>query len=98
MNPFPDWTPLISWIRTVEHPDGRTLSMTVAPARGSWIVMVLEYATSATPSEVFDQHAHKLLGNRKSEAAARRLAARYAEMWLALPAADPCECKEIAAP
>ncbi len=103
MNPLREWFPIIGWMRQWQRGD-RMLSLSVAPVPmsrgGEYVVMALEYPADVEPAQVLDHHAHELLGKRKSETAAKRLAERYAEKWQGmriLKEAARCDCEEIGA-
>lgn len=99
MNPLREWFPVVGWMRLWQRGD-RMLSVSVAPVPGQqgYKIIALEYPADATPENVLNEHAHKLLGSRKSDAAAKRLAEQYAKKWIGeAVAVERCNCGEISA-
>lgn len=71
-----------------------------------WLVLALEIDAAGTEhldgmqkaEAMLEQHAHALLGERKTERAARNLAERYAEKWAVQQVAlERCNCEQIQA-
>ena len=83
--------------------DDRVLILGIQPAPGgtSWAAYALESDKASLSADVrafFDNHAHAILGDRKTEAGARALCDRYAAKWeKGGAAAEPCACEEIGA-
>lgn len=70
------------------------------PDGGGYGVIALEVPAKAEVArDIFDNHAHKALGKRKTVAGAKALATRYAKQWAAdrsKRAKVPCSCGPIA--
>jgi len=80
---------------------GRMLIVAIAGKPGDYLVMALASAIDAAGplqalQSFFDDHAHDVVGTRKTLAGAKQLGARYAGTWLAgQKKIAPCACGAI---
>ncbi len=67
------------------------------PKSDCFKIVAIEMAASAENTEaILDNHAHEYLGERKSVAAAKRVAKKYVTAWFAKRMPKSCPCGPIA--
>lgn len=75
------------------------LSIVEGPNGFGVIALEMAKAYAETPlaaKKVFDNHSHAILGKRKTQAGAEKLASEYAKKWLqGQRIKDRCDCEEI---
>lgn len=86
---------------TVLHLEKDSLSIVVQEHDGMWLVLSLETATKNTHNidAVFDNHAHKHVGNYQTPAEALSAAESFGKSWLKkhkVSLHSTCDCSEIA--
>jgi hypothetical protein len=88
-----------TYLRLVVLSRGRAIAVTVTPVPGvmSWGVVAIETSSGVTSAEqVFDDHAHKIVGQAPGMVAAVAMAQSYAEAWQrARLEGEACLCGEI---
>lgn len=99
IDPPRSWAYLTSGARGV-------LGVYVNTTRAGFLTVAIEYPGSVedaagkseeeTVALVLEDHAHVVLGTRKTLRGAKALAERYVAKWKAWKRADPCGCGEIA--
>lgn len=95
-----DWRLQTAFVATVRTKT-RELSLSIVEGSEGHGVIAIEVPLMSTygleaARKVLDDHAHVILGKRKTQAAAEKLASEYAKKWLqGQRIKDRCACEEI---
>jgi len=93
----PRWIPLPGFVLVAEREDGEGMSVNVVgiPSNPLWTVG----AVAGNPSNLLDEHSHKMLGEYPLREALDR-AEQFMAEWLANtgPLPERCPCEEIPNP
>ncbi len=94
-----NWSTQAQFYSIVEGKESR-LIMIVQPFQQGWQVLALTTSLGTkTPEEVFDDHAHKIVGQYPYPVEAIEAAESFANAWVKKikpTKSRRCECKEIA--
>lgn len=100
-----EWTRQEAWLYVTNSAD-TALIMAIQPIGEGWIVIAIESSADMKGAKdavegvgrFFGDHAHDVVGQRKTLSGAKKLAERYIDKWREKARDLPkCDCGEIAA-